>query len=142
MTGWTVVVFCAGHIQECLIDGDRFKEGSIVGQDCHHPARHFDVALPVARNKDHLRAEAQRLGRRHRRMYAESARFVGRRGNDAAHLGPPANNHRKSDQGGVVQPLDSYEEGVEVEMDDGTFRELLRLGARQDGFLQFLNTLG
>ena len=88
-------------------------------QDGHDVAARLLVAAPVDRDEDAVRAAADRLAQRHRRVDAELARLVARRRDDAAaRPDRRPDDDRPAAQLGAVALLDGREERVEVDVED------------------------
>ena len=74
----------ASHIEERLVDRERFDKRCHVMEDAHDLGGERHISLEVRRHGDRRRTQAQRLSDVHRRADAEPARFVRRARNDAA----------------------------------------------------------
>ena len=107
---------CAGHVDERLVDGDRFDQRGETPEDREHLARRLFVARHVRRHKDALRAAPVRFARRHGGVHAEHAGLVRTGGNHAALIRPRADNHRLPAPLGMVTLLDRREEGVHIDV--------------------------
>ena len=108
-----------GHVEERLVDRDRLHLGREPAQDRHDLAADLLVLAPVDRQEHALRAQAARRPQRHRRVDAELAGLVRRRGHDAALVRPAAaDDHRPAAQLRPVALLDRREERVEVDVED------------------------
>jgi hypothetical protein len=89
----------------------------------HHRLERRRVAVilrEVDRQKNGRRTKLERGAQRHAGAHAERARFVGRRGDDAAsrRVAAPADDDRLALQVGTPQQLDRREERVHVEVKD------------------------
>ena len=81
---------------------------------------HGGVGLHVDRQEDGVRAEPLGLDDGHGRAHAEGARLVGAGGDDPARAPAPADDDRQAAQLGAPRLLDRGEEGVHVDVEDGT----------------------
>lgn len=63
-------------VEERLIDRDLIHIGRLVREDRHDLGTHLAITVEVAVRPDSMRAQAHRLGRRHRRMDAERSCLV------------------------------------------------------------------
>ncbi len=106
-----------GHVEERLVEADRFDERRHRQQDVAEHLAHRRVAGVVTVDEDRVRAELPGPQRRHRRVDAERPGLVRARRDDAA--GPaPADDHRLAGQRRVVENLDRREEAVHVDVKD------------------------
>ena len=107
-----------GHVEEGLVEPDRFDQRGDVLHDVVELAADLGVAT-VAPGQEHgLGAELAGPDRRHGRAHAEGAGLVGARRHHAAG-GRPADDDRQPGQGRVVEDLDRGEEGVHVDVQNG-----------------------
>ena len=108
-----------GQVHVGLVDGCHFDLWRKMIQDFERPMRIIPVAVGVAIDEDGVRAEFAGGPQRHGRMYAELARLIRRRGNYAALIRPPTDDHGFPLQRRIEQFLDRNEEGVHIDMENG-----------------------
>ena len=117
---WSEEAFGAGHVEVSLIDGGHLDYGREAVQDFEDFAREFAVALGVAFDEDGLRAALVSGAQRHGRVDAIFAGLVGGGRHNATFVGLTADDNGLAFQRRVIEFFDRDEEGIHVEVEDGT----------------------
>ena len=112
----------AGEIEKGLVDGQRLDQRRERQHGAAHVAADFAVFRYVRLDHHGVRAAAQRLEHRHRRVDAVGARDI-TGGRDHTALAA-ADDHRFVDQRRIVALFDCGVEGVAIDMRDGELVEL------------------
>ena len=108
----------AGEIDVRLIDRGHFDDRRIFRENAGDAIAPLPVQLVVPVEKNSVRAKFRGGPQRHRRMNAESPRFVARRRDHAALVALPADDNSKSFQIRPRQQLDRDEKCVHIHMED------------------------
>ena len=121
----------AGHVEEGLVDRDRLDQVGEAPVDGEQLLLDRLVGGHVDGQEDALGAAPQGLRHGHRRAHAAGARLIRGGADDAAALGPAADDDRPPPQLGAARLLHRGEEGVHVDQQDGARHGLilLRLGS-------------
>jgi hypothetical protein len=109
-----------GDVEIGLVDGGDLDEVGVGAEQPDHGVVHGRVSLHVDRQEHPRRAQAFGVDDGHGAVDAEDARFVGAGGDHAASAALAADDHRQAAQFGTSRLLDRGEEGVHVEVQDGS----------------------
>ena len=110
----------ARHVEERLVDRDRFDGRREPPKDVHHVAARDLVSTAIDRQEDAIRASPVRLAERHGRANAELAGLVAGGRDDPARIlaAGAAHDDRSTAELRPVALLDGGEERVEVDVED------------------------
>jgi len=109
----------AREIEMGLVNGNHFHDGRELAEDGGDAIAPFAVFFVVPVEKDRVGAETRGGAQRHRGMDAELASFVAGSGDDAALIGPAADDHGSAAKVRALQEFHGDEEGVHVHVEDG-----------------------
>jgi hypothetical protein len=114
---WTEKRDRTGHIQECLVQRQRFDQGGEPPEDRHDPSADFPVVGMVAGKEDGVGAQPPGDNRRHRRVNTEDSGLV-RGSGDHSPLPGSTDEYRPPTQLRMAHQLDRREERVHVDVQD------------------------
>ena len=109
----------SGKVDVSLVDRGHFDDGRIFREDRRDAVAPLAVEFVVAFEKHRLRTKLRRGAQRHRRVHAESPRFIARGGNHAALIALAADHNRQAFQIRPRQQLHRHEKCVHVDVENG-----------------------
>ena len=110
--------FGASEVEIGFVNRSHFNDRGILSQNLGDAIAPLSVKLVMAVEKNRVRAQFRRGAQRHRRMHAESARFVARGSDHTALVALPADDYRLAAQFGTREEFDRNEKRVHINVQD------------------------
>jgi hypothetical protein len=111
-------LFAGAHIQERLVQRQRFDFTGIAVEYLMNLFRNFDVQRHIHRQAHQLRAATQRRGHRHGAAHPELARLVIGSRHHTTPAGRAAHRHRLAGQLGMLAHLDRGIKRIHIDVDN------------------------
>ena len=115
-----VKFFRAAEIEIGFVNGSHFHGGRIFRENYGDAVGPFFVERVAHVEKNRVRTKFRGGAQRHRRVNAKFARFVTACGDNAARIGPAADDYGFAAKVGTIEQFDGNEKRVHIEMKNGS----------------------